>query len=141
MNLTRVAAYGLVRDLERRILLVRIAPGYPGEGQWTLPGGGVNFAEDPAATVIRELAEETGLEGKVEGLAFVHSGSGPRDDGSAWHAIRIVYDVAIIGGELRDEVDESTDQAAWFTLADARGLQLVDLVQAALEHGTRPSED
>ena len=115
MNATRVAAYALVRDGEQRILLVRIAPGYPASGQWTLPGGGVNFGEDPVATVVRELAEETGLDGRVERLAFVQSGSGPRDDGSAWHAIRIVYEVAIVGGELRDEVDESTDLAAWFT--------------------------
>ena len=66
MNVTRVAAYALVRDAEQRVLLVRIAPGYPAAGQWTLPGGGVNFAEDPAATVVRELAEETGLDGRVE---------------------------------------------------------------------------
>ena len=31
------------------------------------------------------------------------------------HAIRIVYRVRIIGGELRDEVDGSTDTCAWFT--------------------------
>ena len=72
----------------------------------------------------------------------MHSASGPRDDGSAWHAIRIVYDVAIVGGELRDEVDESTDQAAWFTLARGRAsLPLVDLAQAALDHGAGSSED
>ncbi len=139
--MTRVAAYALVGDAEERILLVRIAPGYPGHGQWTLPGGGVHFAEDPAVTVIRELAEETGLKGRIEGLAFVQSGSGARDDGGAWHAIRIVYDVAILGGELRDEVDESTDQAAWFSLAEARDLPLVDLAHAALAHGARSSED
>ncbi|HYI23139.1 MAG TPA: NUDIX domain-containing protein [Candidatus Limnocylindrales bacterium] len=140
MNATRVAAYALVRD-EQRILLVRIAPGYPASGQWTLPGGGVNFAEDPVATVVRELAEETGLVGTVEGLAFVHSGSGARDDGGAWHAIRIVYDVAIVGGELRDELDESTDRAAWFTLGEAHGLPLVDLARAALDHDSRSRED
>jgi len=141
VNATRVAAYALVRDAQKRVLLVRIASGYPARGQWTLPGGGVHFAEDPATTVIRELAEETGLEGRIEGLAFVHSGSGARDNGGAWHAIRIVYDVAIIGGELRDEVDESTDKAAWFTPEEARRLELVDLAQAALDHGVGSSAD
>ena len=139
--MTRVAAYALVSDPEKRILLVRIAPGYPASGQWTLPGGGVNFGEDPVDTVVRELAEETGLVGVVEGLAFVQSGSGQRDDGGAWHAIRIVYDAAIVGGELRHEVEESTDQAAWFTRDEARRLPLVDLAQAALDHGARSSED
>ena len=31
-----------------RLLVVRIAPGYTRDaGQWTLPGGGLNFGEDP----------------------------------------------------------------------------------------------
>jgi len=139
VNVTRVAAYALVHDAEQRILLVRIAFGYPASGQWTLPGGGVQFGEDPAEAVIRELTEETGLDGRVERLAFVHSGSGRRDDGGEWHAIRIVFDVIVTGGELRDEVDESTDTAAWFTPEDARGLPLVDLAQVALDHVARSS--
>ena len=147
MNVTRIAAYALARDKVGRILLVRIAPGYAAVGQWTLPGGGIMFGEDPAAAVIRELAEETGLEGRVRGLAFVHSGTGTgagtgTSDGSTdWHAIRIVYDVDIVGGELRDEVDESTDMAAWFSTADAHRLELVDLSRAALDHAERSSAD
>ena len=97
----------------------------------------MDFGEDPAATVIRELAEETGLTGGSRASRSCNRRSGARDDGGAWHAIRIVYDVAIVGGELRDEVDESTDQAAWFTLAETRELPLVDLVHAALDSWCR----
>jgi 8-oxo-dGTP diphosphatase len=132
---TRVAAYALARDEAGRILLVRIAPGYPAAGEWTLPGGGLTFGEDPAAAAIRELAEETGLEGVVDGLEFVHSANGAHSvRGGPWHAIRIIYRVAITGGTLRDEHDESSDRAAWFSLADARRLPLVDLAQEALRH-------
>jgi ADP-ribose pyrophosphatase YjhB (NUDIX family) len=139
VNPTRLAAYALTHDDDGRILLVRIAAGYPGAGQWTLPGGGVQFGEDPQATVIRELTEETGLEGQVGGLAFVNSATGPSQDGGAWHAVRIVYRVEIVGGELRDEIEESTDTAAWFKPADARRLDLVDLSRAALDHAEQPS--
>jgi ADP-ribose pyrophosphatase YjhB (NUDIX family) len=141
VNVTRLAAYALTRDGDGQILLARIAPGYPGAGQWTLPGGGVQFGEDPEATVTRELTEETGLEGQVLGLAFVHSGTGPSQDGGAWHAIRIVYRVEIVGGELRDETDESTDMAAWFSPDQARRVSLVDLAQAALDHAELASAD
>jgi 8-oxo-dGTP diphosphatase len=134
VSATRVAGYALARDPADGILLVRIAPGYPATGMWTLPGGGVQFGEDPADATIRELAEETGLQGVVRKLAFVHSGGGTHEDGSAWHAVRIVYEVDIVGGELRDEVDESTDAAAWFSLADARQLPIVEVVRAALDH-------
>ena len=132
---TRVAAYALASDAAGRILLVRIAPGYPAAGEWTLPGGGLNFGEDPAVAAVRELAEETGLDGTVEGLEFVHSASGAESvRGGPWHAIRIVYRVRVTGGTLRDEHDESSDRAEWFSLADARRLPLVDLARAALQH-------
>jgi len=134
---TRVAAYALARDDAQRLLLVRIAPGYPAVGKWTLPGGGLNFGEDPAVGVLRELAEETGLTGEIERLAFVHSyvrGALPSRGWGAYHAIRIIYRVRITGGELHDEVDESTDRAAWFSLGEARALPQVDLVGVALDH-------
>ena len=134
---TRLAAYALCADEQRRLLVCRISVGYPGAGQWTLPGGGVNFGEDPAATVLRELREETGLSGADPRLAFVHSGSGVGRPGGAdepWHGVRIVYRVDAIGGELRDEVDESTDRAAWVPINEVDHLPIVDLVRAALDH-------
>src|SRR6187402_669403 len=117
---TRVAAYALCVDEASRILLARVAPGYIAAGTWTLPGGGLNWGENPADAVLRELTEETGLTGRILSLAFVNSAT---RDGSfveagrtygPWHGIQIVYRVAVTGGDLRDEVDESTDAAAWF---------------------------
>jgi len=134
---TRVAAYAICVDEAQRILLARVAPGYMAEGMWTLPGGGLQFGEEPAHAVVRELAEETGLEGRVISLAFVDSRTnGPlvekgRSYGP-WHGIGIVYRVEITGGELRDEQDESTDAAAWFTREETEALPVVWLVPIAL---------
>ncbi len=141
MSTTRLAAYALARDDSGSVLLVRIAPGYPAAGKWTLPGGGVRFGEDPADATIRELAEESGLDGIIRSLAFVHSGAGTNELGGPWHAVRIVYEVDVVGGELRDEVDESTDMAAWLLPDEARRLELVDLAIAALDHLERPRAD
>src|SRR5690606_41440322 len=58
--LRRFAAYGLVTDPGGRLLLSLIAPGYPGEGTWHLPGGGVDDGEDPRAALRRAVPEETG---------------------------------------------------------------------------------
>jgi ADP-ribose pyrophosphatase YjhB (NUDIX family) len=132
---TRVAAYALCTDSAGRVLLVRIAPAYPAAGRWTLPGGGLKFGEDPEAAVLRELTEETGLIGIVESIALIDSrtrAAEPARGIGAWHAIRIVYRVEITGGELRDERDESSDAAAWFTRAEVADLPVVDLVEVAL---------
>lgn len=134
---TRVAAYAVCLDDAERLLLARVAPGYAAAGQWTLPGGGLDFGEDPVDAVLRELSEETGLTGRVLALSFVNSLThGPLvEAGRAygpWHGIRIVYRVAITGGDLRDERDESTDAAAWFTRDEIESLPVVELVPLAL---------
>jgi 8-oxo-dGTP diphosphatase len=136
---TRVAAYALSLDGVGRLLLARVAPGYVAEGMWTLPGGGVGFGEHPADAVLRELAEETGLIGRVLALAYVDSmTNGPLvEAGRAygpWHGIGIVYRVEVIGGDLRDEVEESTDAAAWFTRNEIASLPRTQLVDKALQH-------
>jgi ADP-ribose pyrophosphatase YjhB (NUDIX family) len=134
---TRVAAYALVIDHRKQILLVRIAPGYVSVGEWTLPGGGLNFGEDPADAVLRELTEESGYTGTVDNLAFVTSwsrGALPERGWGPFHSIQIVYRVHINGGELRHEMNESTDQAAWIPLAQVRSLPLVRLAKEALDH-------
>jgi 8-oxo-dGTP diphosphatase len=133
---TRLAAYALcVRD--DTLLLVRVAPGYPSAGVWTLPGGGVNFGEDPAAGALRELTEESGLTGEIDELAFVDSITDvdlPGLSADPWHGVRIVYIVNVTGGELRDEVEESTDKAEWVPLADVRKRSVSELVDVALTY-------
>jgi ADP-ribose pyrophosphatase YjhB (NUDIX family) len=131
---TRLAAYALCVE-DGRLLVCRIAPGYPSAGVWTLPGGGVTFGEDPADAARRELAEETGLEGRIDDLAFIDSIAGPGSpelDREPWHGVRIVYLATIIGGTLRDEVDESSDRAEWATLPGLEARPVTELVQVAL---------
>ena len=47
----------------------------------------------------------------------------------------------MVGGELRDEVDGSTDAAAWFDLADLPALDRVELVDIALRMAGFPVLD
>jgi phosphohistidine phosphatase SixA/ADP-ribose pyrophosphatase YjhB (NUDIX family) len=139
-RVTRISAYALCIE-EGRILLVRIAEGYwSGVGQWTLPGGGLDFGESPRDGALRELTEETGLSGAIEGLADVLSWSGrwthPRDGADeAFHGLQIVYRVRLTGGELSDEVEGSTDQARWFTRDEAMALPLVELAAEGVRLG------
>jgi 8-oxo-dGTP diphosphatase len=135
-QVTRVAAYALCLDDDGRILLARLTYPEVKAGWWTLPGGGIDFGESPPEAVLRELAEETGLTGTIESLAGVESwvrhGPVPGGTGDDFQAIQIIYRVRVTGGTLRDEVDGSTDAAAWFTRAELGEMQVVELVEAGL---------
>jgi len=59
-------------------------------GCWTLPGGGLDFGEDPEDAVIREFKEETGLIVKVHKLVAVNSLCDSMPGWSPMHSIRII---------------------------------------------------
>jgi len=131
---TRVAAYAVACDEQDRILLCHIAPSVGVGDVWTLPGGGLEFGEPPEVAVLRELSEETGYVGELDGLLGVGDRVFHEAEGvDRLHAIRILYRVRIVGGELRDEPDGSTDTCRWFTTSDARKLRLGELARYALD--------
>lgn len=101
-------------------------------GYWTLPGGGLDFGEDPADAMVREVKEETGLIVRPRGLADIDSFS-EENERRAFHGIRIIYQTELIGGTLMDQLDGSTDLCAWWTFEEAQQLQLVDLVNVGLD--------
>jgi 8-oxo-dGTP diphosphatase len=130
-RVSRIAAYGLVQR-ERRLVLCRLSPQIVRfAGQWTLPGGGVEFGEHPAAAMVREVHEETGLQVRPLDVAGIDSICRELDD-HAFHAVRIIYHTEIVGGALTHELEGSTDRCDWWHLDDVESLDIVDLVHIGL---------
>ncbi|OAV51220.1 NUDIX hydrolase [Enteractinococcus helveticum] len=129
----RLAAYGLcVRD--SAVLLVQ-AKHHDGSRSWTLPGGGVEPLEDPFDTVIREFTEETGYTAAVQRLLGVDSRVIPA--GESWRGqphqnIGIFYQVQVLGGRLRQELNGDTLDPTWISLDAVAELERSSLVDVGL---------
>jgi 8-oxo-dGTP diphosphatase len=126
----RVAAYALALDERDRVLLVLAGP--EDSDRWFLPGGGVEFGEDPEVGLRREVMEETGQELGELALRAVLSDTS-RVKGRELHSIRIIYDAVIESHrDVRPEVDGSTVAADWVPLREALGLKLAPFVRLCL---------
>jgi 8-oxo-dGTP diphosphatase len=130
----RVAAYGVITD-GGRVLLAHWNEG--GRSGWTLPGGGIDPGEDPANAVVREILEETGYIAEAGELLGIDSKVIPAEhrfvpEAGPLHALRIVYRATVTGGALTNELDGTTDEAAWFPL-DGIPKRHVELVDIGLE--------
>jgi ADP-ribose pyrophosphatase YjhB (NUDIX family) len=136
----RFGAYGLVTDPAGRLLLTQIAPGYPGAGNWHLPGGGTDHGEQPESALLRELVEESGQLGQVTGLLDVNNlhnpaALGPEGRPLDWHGVRVIYRVEVAAPtepQVTEVAGGSTAKAAWFAPEHVAGLRLSDLAATAL---------
>jgi ADP-ribose pyrophosphatase YjhB (NUDIX family) len=136
----RFAAYGVVTDPAGRVLLSKIAKGYPGAGRWHLPGGGTDFGEQPREGLLREIVEETAQRGRVVGLLDVtdlhNPGAfGPEKRTLDWHTVRSLWRVVVDDpSEPRviEEAGGSTAESAWFEPSELPGLAVNDFARGVL---------
>jgi ADP-ribose pyrophosphatase YjhB (NUDIX family) len=135
----RFAAYAVATDRRGRVLLTLVAPGYPGAGNWHLPGGGTDFGEQPGAALLRELEEETGQRGRLAELLGVAShrdaaSLGPEGYPIDWHGVRAFYRVEVARASAPKVVDAggSTCEARWFGVDDLTELPLTEVTEEAL---------
>ena len=136
----RFAAYAVATDRGGRVLLTRIADGYPGAGCWHLPGGGTDFGEQPGVALIRELVEESGQRGKIVELMGVAShrdaaSLGPEGYPIDWHGVRAFYRVNVSRSTRPKiyDVGGSTVEARWFAPGELNELALTEITEEALE--------
>lgn len=144
-RLQRLAAYALIRRGDD-VLLTHLSPLAYDAGSWTLPGGGVDHGEPPAAGLAREVAEETGLTctaGRLLGVHDVHfAGTAPSGRFEDYHGVHLVYEATVSGGEPRVvETDGTTDAVRWVPLAriESGEVPVLDLVRYALERAAAQS--
>ena len=84
------------------------------QGCYAFPGGHIDYDEDPEVSVIRELKEECGVDGKNPKLLCVRGqpGRDPR-----YHVISICYIVKVSAKAQPVGMDDAAS-AAWYNLKD-----------------------
>lgn len=130
---TRVAAYALATRPDDSVLLVRASLASDVPGSWWLPGGGLDFGEDPADAVVREVREETGLDVRIAGAPTILSDvmTLPTRDVEV-HTVRLCYPVHVLGGTLTAEANGSSDLAAWVPRTTALRMPVQPFVRRVL---------
>ena len=131
-----IGVYGICIDSAGRLLLVRAATGAD-KGNWALPGGGIEWGENPEAALRREMEEETGIR-NIKNLSIRETYSHPYPESEennfiATHHLGIIFDLQLGSFEVQDEEDGTTDHCEWFSEKEARSLPLTPLGEFAID--------
>lgn len=120
-----VPAVGVVCLRGEDVLLIRRGTP-PRLGDWSIPGGRIEWGERAADAALRELYEETGVTAELAGLLDVVDGVfRARTDGQVWgHYVLIDYAARWTSGEPRAGDDAA--EARFFGPAELTTLPLWD---------------
>ena len=118
----RLGCSAAIFDQDGRILLTRRAD----NGQWCLPGGGVESGESAAEACEREVFEETGLRVRVRRLVGVYSHPDQLviyPDGNKAFIVALHFTAEVIGGE--PGLSNETTDFGYFTVEEVEGLEML----------------
>jgi len=127
-----VPAVGVVCLRGAEVLLIRRGKP-PRLGQWSLPGGRIEWGERAVDAALRELREETGVEAELTGLIAVVDGlfGFGESEGDAGgeaeqprHYLLIDYAARWLGGDPRPGDDAAAAQ--WWPLTEVDRLGMWD---------------
>ncbi len=107
-----------VQENTLKVLLIQ-RKAAPFEGEWALPGGFIQDRESLEACALRELKEETGLDGiYLEQLyTFGEPDRDPRE-----HVISVAYFALVPSGKLVLQPGTHASDAAWYGVNSLPGL-------------------
>jgi 8-oxo-dGTP pyrophosphatase MutT (NUDIX family) len=117
----RLGCSAAIFDEQGRVFLTRRAD----NGQWCLPGGGMDPGESVSEACERELWEETGLQVRLKRLVGVYSHTDQLTvypDGNKSHIVALHFEADIVGGT--PALSDETTNFGYFHLEELEGLEM-----------------
>lgn len=116
---------------DAKLLLLRRAIGNPlYVGLYELPGGKVEFGEDPRASIQREITEETGRRAEMIQLFDVHSELDVRD---VQHQYIVLVFLVSLAPDTTIELSGNHDKYVWKKLSDIQLNEVTETTRLALQ--------
>jgi len=110
----------VIWNKDGEVLLIRRRKA-PRKGEWSLPGGKVEFGESLVEAVMREVLEETGLRVEILGLIDVVESIREVSAGSPdGHFVLVDFGAKVISGTASAGSDAA--DAKWFSFEDVRDM-------------------
>ena len=105
-------------------------------GNWAMPGGGVDLGESLAQAAVRETREETGVDCEVTGLSGIYTDPGHvilyTSNGEVRQECSIVLAARATGGQPAPSAE--TSEARWVPLAEVASYQMDPSMRLRIRH-------
>jgi len=133
-----VVGVGAVIIKDGKILLEK-RKSEPGRGKWSIPGGLVELGESVSQTVVREVAEETGLEVYAPELIDVVDNVVRDENGEVkYHFVIVDYFVKLKGGNMKASSD--AEELQWVPLDEVEKYDLTKTFRAFIQRNKQKLE-
>jgi len=129
-----VGVYGVLEE-DNKVLLIKKSRG-PHKGKWDLPGGTIEFGEEPYEALKREFLEETGIS-EIE--ATIRSAKSytiiyffKENELEEMHHIGIIYTVKVINHQYDLKIHgdyEDSLGAEWISINDLANIETTPFVK------------
>jgi 8-oxo-dGTP diphosphatase len=124
-------AVGTVCFKGEDVLLIRRGT-KPLAGDWSIPGGRIEFGERAEAAALRELHEETGVTARLCGLVDVVDAIFTSRTTGAVARHYLLFDYAAVGVSGEPAAGDDADHAEWISPAQLEALPLWDATRRVI---------
>ena len=130
-NIIPAASVVVVND-QGEILLIQRSD----NGNWTIPGGAMEYGESLTRTAIRECKEETGYDIQVTGLVGIYTNPNRRIEYTSNGEVRQEFSVCYIGQAVSGQPtpnDEAT-RIEWVSPDQLDDMEMADPIRQRIAH-------